>query len=127
MIISINTMYLIPFPCIIGGGIPVNLNLSCNRIIKLKDNTKLDDFTICISLREFFSRLDSFSTKEDTLTLKSELLKYIHGEREILNDDLLSFINRLYNRFQYSDKEENSEIMSIPKDFWAGTYNIVND
>lgn len=120
MIISLNTMYVIPFPGIVGSGIPVNLNLSCRRITKLKENTKLDDLAICVSLHEFFSRLDSFCTKDNTLTLKSELLEYIHGERDILNDELLSFINRLYNRIRYSDIEEDSLILPIPKEFWRG-------
>lgn len=126
MIISIYTMYIRPFPGILGGGVPVNLNLSFRRITKLKENTKLDDLAICILLHEFFSRLDTFCTERDrdTLTLKSELLKYIHGESEVLNDDLLSYINCLYNIPPYSDMDESSKILSIPKEFWGGDYNI---
>lgn len=89
MIISLNTMYVIPFPGIVGSGIPVNLDLNCSRIVKLKGKTKLSDLEVCISLREFFSRLRPFCPEDDKLTMKSELLKYIHGEREVLNNDLL--------------------------------------
>lgn len=124
MIISLNTMYVIPFPGIVGSGIPVNLDLSCSRIVKLKGKTKLSDLEVCISLREFFSRLGPFCPEGDTLTMKSELLKYIHGEREVLNNDLLFFINRLYNIPPYYDKDEDSKILSIPKDFWGGDCNI---
>lgn len=36
MIISLNTMYVIPFPGIVGSAIPVNLDLSCSGIVKLQ-------------------------------------------------------------------------------------------
>ena len=119
MIISISTMYVIPFPGIVGGGIPVNLDIESPRIIDLKRITNLEDVEIYVALGHFFSRLDSLFSYNKALALKSELLKYIHNEIPYLNSKLLDFIKGTYHRLEKDTTEDALRVKSIPLSFWG--------
>lgn len=117
MMLSFNTMYVIPFPDIVGGGIPVNLNTSCQKIIELQEKTNLDIIEICSSFRDLFLKLGSFSSSKDRQKQNEELLRFIHGDIPCLDAKLLSQILCLYRR----DKSPNAEgdsIRTIPISFW---------
>lgn len=107
-------MYVVTFPGWLGCGFAVDLNLYSSRIQQLKEVTKFDDFKICASLKDFFNCLDS-------LSLKAELLGYIHGDNETLNAELVTFLIQLYKKVNYSHSESSTHIKSIPPKFWGIT------
>ena len=120
MIISLNTMFVIPFPGIVGSGIPVNLVFGSQRIAKLQETTKLDNVSLCISLQEIFKQLGGFCpSTEDQLNWNSELLKYIHGETPFLNELLLSKLSIIYRHAVFYETEDSNKIKAIPFDFWT--------
>lgn len=115
-----NTMYVIPFPGVVGSGIPVNLALGSPRIAELQETTKLDYVDICISLKEVFEQLGGFCPYTDEqLSLNSDLLKYIHGETILLNKLLLNKLSIIYGRANLCDTEEAKKIKAIPFCFWT--------
>lgn len=120
MTISLNTMYVIPFPCVVGSGIPVNLVFGSQRIAKLQETTKLDNVGLCISLQEMFKQLGGFCPSTDEqVNWNSELLKYIHGGTPFLSELLLRKLSTMYKHADFSETEDSNKIKAIPFDFWT--------
>lgn len=120
MTISLNTMYVIPFPGVVGSGIPVNLVFGSQRIAKLQETTKLDNVGLCISLQEMFKQLGGFCPSTDEqVNWNSELLKYIHGGTPFLSELLLRKLSTMYKHADFSETEDSNKIKAIPFDFWT--------
>lgn len=120
MTISLNTMYVIPFPGVVGSGIPANLALGCQRIAELQETTKLDNVGICISLQEIFKQLGGFCPfTDEQLNWNSELLRYINGDIPFLNELLLRKLSTMYRHADFFETEDSNKIKAIPFDFWT--------
>ena len=113
-------MYVIPFPGVLGSGIPVNLVFGSQRIAKLQETTKLDNVGICISLQEIFKQLGGFCPSTDEqLNWNSELLRYINGDIPFLNELLLRKLSTMYRHAVFFETEDSNKIKAIPFDFWT--------
>lgn len=119
MIISINTMFVIPTSGFVMGGIPCNLITESSRISRLT-NMGIDSASVCKAFRELFDeihidvitkeipvenrkRWQIFKSKYRTvfefknLDVKIRILNYLNDNGTLFDEDV-SYLSNIYKR-----------------------------
>lgn len=95
MIISYNTMFIIPTPGILGGGIPANLIWGCPKVSKLTKGRIEQPIEICSIFRDFFDHLEEYEHSDSIHVFKMKILNFIHGQIASLDNKDIEVIKNI--------------------------------
>lgn len=127
MIISFNTMFIIPFPGILGGGIPANLSIESPKIVRLMEDYNMTAIDICKMFRLFFDSVREYGSNDSTESFKKVLLHYANGQIDKLSDKDIFSIKRIYQTYgkeqEFKSKNGDSILYLIPMGFWLNNEN----